>query len=403
MVGHWSCNTYHHKRPLVTEFSPCYTHRKRKTALACPLAGEENLQLLTMSMDQPSSKRRKQVEEEEEDEAGIGCSARRSAFLPVSQSVQMDVGAQSGDTPTSSLNVSVSESSSVSVEDHWEQNTYIAAQQQCPTPSWHKLATPPVTQWKKLTLPSNYQEEERSAEGLALKQDDHVSKSVYNGSSSESEHTKKEGGAVSVRTNTIRLPDILTDTESVSSTDEQTNTYSSRTSTPALDSSLQPSPISPTPKQQLLMRLRRRYTSGLSPAPVESWDRYKSRLLNKEVRMHVCMCHTWRCSGVKFVQNCVSDERPMILKHPAVSFGYSAVDLVFFRWGAKCTHVRTSWELTFYDALRHHYSLCTVFCRILIDNFHNFLVMKPSHRHFSANICIQIQCIYVCCSIHSKI
>ena len=244
-----------------------------------------------MSMDQPCSKRRKQEEEGEEDEAGVGCSVRKSAFLPVSQSVQMDAGAQSGDTPTSSLNVSVSESSSVSAEDHWEQNAYIAAQQQCPIPSWHKLATPPVTQWKKLTLPSNLQEEGRSAEGLALKQDDHVSKSVYNGSSSEREHTKKEGGAVSVRTNTIRLPDILTDTESVSSTDEQTSTYGSRTSTPALDSSLQPSPISPTPKQQLLMRLRRRYTSGLSPAPVESWDRYKSRLLSKEVRMHVRMCH----------------------------------------------------------------------------------------------------------------
>ena len=232
--------------------------------------------------------------EEGEDEAGVGWSTRRSAFVPVSQSAQMDTGTLSSDTPSSSLNASVSESSSVSVEDHPEQNAHVAAFQQRTTPSWHKLSTSPVTQWKKLTLPSSLQEEEHSPEAVALKQYEHVSKSFYGGSSSENKHTRKEGGASSVRTNTIRLSDILTDTESVSSTDEQSSTYTSRASTPTLDSSLQPSPISPTPKQQLLMRLRRRYTSGHSPAPVESWDKFKSRLLSKEVRTyahtHVCMC-----------------------------------------------------------------------------------------------------------------
>lgn len=262
-------------------------HRKRKTALTHSLAGDENIQLLTEGVDQPSSKRRKQEVEQEEEEAGIGRNTRGSAFLPVSQSAQMDAATQNSDTPPS-LNASHSESSSVMVEDHTEQNMHVTALPHT-VPSWHKLSTPPVTQWKKLTLPSNLREEERSTETVALKHDDQVSKLLPSGSSSESEHARKEDGAVSIKTNTIRLPEILIDTDSVSSTDEQSSTYTSRASTPVLDSSLQPSPISPNPKQQLLMRLRRRYTSGLSPAPVESWDRLKSRLLNKEV--HECTSH----------------------------------------------------------------------------------------------------------------
>lgn len=295
-----------HSPLLVT---PCFCkpvsllHRKRKTALTHSLVGDENVQLLTEGVDQPSSKRRKQEVEQEEEEGGIGCNhTRGSAFLPVTQSAQMDVATQNSDT-LPSVSASHSESSSVMVEDHTELSIHATGLQHT-VPSWHKLSTPPVTQWKKLTLPSNLREEERSTETVAVNHGDQGSKSLPSGSLSESKHARKEDGAASIRTNTIRLPEILIDTDSVSSTDEQSSTYTSRASTPTLDSSLQPSPISPNPKQQLLMRLRQRYTSGLSPAPVESWDRVKSRLLNKEVRgctthcsiavVFKCGCTVWQ-------------------------------------------------------------------------------------------------------------
>lgn len=235
-----------------------------------------------MDMDQPSNKRRRKQEVEQE--AGIvagGHSTGGSAFLPVSPSALMDADTRGNVTPLSS-NLSFSKSSTVTMEEHAEKNA-CSATHQCTNPSWHKVPAPPVTQWKKLTLPSNLQKEEPSTEVVALEHNGLVNKSLYGESLPESEHTGRESGAVSIKTNTIRLPEILTDTDSVSSTEDQSSTYTSRASTPALDSSLQPSPISPTPKQQLLMRLRRRYTSGLSPAPAESWDRFKRRLLNKEV------------------------------------------------------------------------------------------------------------------------
>ena len=229
-----------------------------------------------------------EVEQEVEQEAGVvaaGHSMRGSAFLPVSPSDRMDADSRGSVTPSSS-NASFSKSSSVTMEDYTEKNAH-GATRQCTNPSWHKVPTPPVTQWKKLTLPSNLQQEEPSTEVVALEHNGLVNKSLYSESLPESEHTRKESGAVSIKTNTIRLPEILTDTDSVSSSEGQSSTCTSRASTPALDSSLQPSPISPTPKQQLLMRLRRRYTSGLSPAPAESWDKFKRRLLNKEVCANV--------------------------------------------------------------------------------------------------------------------
>ena len=233
-------------------------------------------------MDQPSNKRRRKQEAEQEvDIVATGHSKRGSAFLPVSPSDLMDADTRGSVTPLSS-NASFSKSSSVTMEDHTEKNAHDATHR-CANPSWHKVPTPPVTQWKKLTLPSSLQQEEPSTEVVAVEHNGLVNKSLYNESLPESERMRKESGAVSMKTNTIRLPEILTDTDSISSSEGQSSTYTSRASTPALDSSLQPSPISPTPKQQLLMRLRRRYTSGLSPAPAESWDKFKGRLLNKEV------------------------------------------------------------------------------------------------------------------------
>lgn len=260
------------------------------------LAGEENVRHLTGNADEPSSKRRKQEVEEGREEAGVGGHTRGSAFLPVSQSTLIDADPHSTDAPPS-LADPHSEISSIPVEDHGVEDMQGAAplHTEPGPPSWHRLSTPPVTHWKKLTLPNPNQlrEEERSTEAVEPKHSDDVSESKSfppRGSLSEREQARKEDNVGSVRSNTIRLPEILLDTDSISSSDEQSSAYTSRASTPLFDSSLHSSPISPNPKQQLLMRLRRRYTSGVSPAPVESWDRFRSRLLNKEVC--VCSCNS---------------------------------------------------------------------------------------------------------------
>ena len=259
-----------------------------------PLAGEENMRHVSGNTDEPSSKRRKQEVEQGKEEAGVDSHKRGSAFLPVSQATLAGAIPLSA-TATPTLAASHSEMSPLTVEEHRVEDMHAAAplHTEPSAPSWHRLSTPPVTQWKKLKLPNPNQlrEEERGAEAVASKHNDDVSKLFPpSGSLSENERTKKEDSVGSVRSSTIRLPEILIDTDSISSSDEQSSTYTSRASTPLLDSSLHSSPISPTPKQQLLMRLRRRYTSGISPAPAESWDRFKSRLLNKEVRVCVCVC-----------------------------------------------------------------------------------------------------------------
>ena len=143
----------------------------------------------------------------------------------------------------------------------------------------------PATSWKKLILPSSKAPDVAPTDSDEPNVDEQGDLPVLNEPKElnlESLCTGNETSSVQMRKlNTIRLPDILLDDDDTAST-----SGGSVISIPLVSScntSLRSSPVSPTPKQQLLSRLRRQYTSGRSPLPGESWEKLKKRVLKDDV------------------------------------------------------------------------------------------------------------------------
>ena len=253
--------------------------RKRSTAIS--RLDAENCVIEDNSVDEPGRKRRKANDVQLERET-------LSAFHPLSpQQMEMNVSSSPVSDKQGSGPKTRSESP-VLKKPRYASASLSPIPPLSSTTSVTSMDRPfPATSWKKLILPSSKapdiaptDSDESNMADVAEPGDLPVLHEPKE-SNLESQCTGDEASGVQMRKlNTIRLPDILLDDDSASTSG------GSVISIPLVSScntSLRSSPVSPTPKQQLLSRLRRQYTSGRSPLPGESWEKLKKRVLKDDV------------------------------------------------------------------------------------------------------------------------